>query len=125
MIPKQKMQEIAERLLAKTRAKETLWTSSDTDDFGCELRLPKSSIELVPETTVGGLERIRMTVNEETPDVGPIPVGEWSVEETDSDWQLLQELYDLASKKVFHWDAVLADVEGAINSRGLIGSDAE
>lgn len=119
------MREIAERLLEKTRANEARWKFHETDDFGCELVLPTSSIELLPEAARGGPEGIRMIVNRLSDDVGAMPVSEWFVREGEADWELLHDLYDLASKRVYGWDTVLQEVENAVRGKGPIGSDED
>ena len=121
MIPKSQLHDLIRKLRAKTAAGEVNWVPHDTDEFGCELLLPGSSVELSFLSPATDLDRVKVILNENDKKYGPAPVAEAVVAEGDPDWELFYGLYLEASKGAHHWDRVLGELESAVNNTGRIG----
>jgi hypothetical protein len=120
VIQRRIIREIAEKLLAKTRANQVNWTDHDTENTGCRLLLPHSSLEVVFHSPPAEPDRVTITVNR-LEDDGEWPLAEFTASEGDEDWELYFSLYEAASRVVYRWDEVLDDLRSAVNASGPIG----
>lgn len=122
MIPKNKIRELAGKLLEKTRAEQVRWTYHPTVNYGCVLLLPHSSFEIAFDSPPAEPDKLTVTLNKE--DGGDSEaVAELTVVEGDQDWELYRSLFGEASRRVFGWDKVLDELQTAVNAPGPIGLD--
>lgn len=121
MIPTEKLRALARRLDEKTAHNEVRWQYDEVVDRACAVVFRNSLIRLLYESPSTEPDRVRMKFEKLDNDYGPTPVDEWVVEEGDSDWPLASGLYDKASRTVYGWDKLLAEVEEEVNSDGPIG----
>ena len=121
MIPKNQLRQLIRKLLEKTQAGEVNWVPHESDDFGCELLLPATTVELTFSSPATDFDRVRVVLNENDKSHGPVPVAEEVVAEGEPDWELYHGLYQEATKRVFHWDRVIGELESAVNKAGKIG----
>ena len=121
MIPKTQLRQLIRKLLKKTQAGEVNWVPSETDDFGCELLLPASTVELTFSSPATEFDHVRVVLNENNQNHGPMPVAEEVVAEGEPDWEVFYGLYQEATKRAFHWDRVLDELESAVDKTGKIG----
>ena len=113
MVTAETYAEIARGLLAKTQAEKSKWQrSGPEDDRAFRLELPKSKVIL------------RFSSPRTEPDAilldlcrgDGIPVGTWTVQEGDEDWQLARKLYAEVQRRVVGWSEVLEDIEKYLRS---------
>jgi hypothetical protein len=116
VIPQDKIREICERLLAKSRTNRVNWLHVGEKRYG--VQLPAGGIQIgffSPQTEP---DEIHVAVT------GPDgrSVGEWTVSQADDDqWPLFWDLYHDAERCITGWDQVLNGIEAAIGSEDTIG----
>jgi hypothetical protein len=120
MIPVEKLRAVVKGLLEKTASGQARWLYDEEENYGCALYLPNALIRVLRKSPAAEPDSIRLVI-EDLSNEDPHTVAEWEVQEGDRDWDLLHDLYDKASRVVYHWDKVLAEVETAVNSAGPIG----
>jgi hypothetical protein len=125
MVPREKLKEIAEMLLKRTKANEVQWGKVDTSAYGAFLivRFPKSYIRvryISPRTESDFVEMQVWSAGNEM--VASLQQAEAAGdEEVDEDWRLLRDLYYEAFRSATNWDEVLGDVKNALSQPGPVG----
>ncbi|MEX2187346.1 MAG: hypothetical protein WD875_11145 [Pirellulales bacterium] len=116
MIPQEKIREICERLLAKSRTNRVNWLQYGENGYG--VRFSAGGIEIGFYSPPTEPDEIRVSVT--NPDGRT--VGQWLVSQDDDEqWPLFWGLYQDAERCVSGWDQVLNGIEAAIGSEGTIG----
>jgi len=131
---KDKLRDIARRLLIKTKAREVNWQSEGGKDKACFVRLDKSMIKLtyvvppaeedmivlqVSPIGTGVLPELSATLQAYTDT--PESLAQSISREDDQDSFLLSELYREAAKVAYHWDDMLTDIDLALSKPGVMG----
>ena len=123
MSVEEKYREIVKRLLAKTRDREVQWKddSAGRSHGGVKgafrVFFPQSSIFLVYVSPTAAPDFIRLDFTNSKGEV----VDSWAVEDEESDWQLLKDLYVQVRHQALGFEDVLSDIEQAISKKGVIG----
>ncbi|MCH8924250.1 MAG: hypothetical protein IIA67_14015 [Planctomycetes bacterium] len=115
MTTNEKIKEFATQLLEKSRANEVNWRAFKAKIY--LVRFPSSALLVwfcVPTTEPDYVSIQILNDQGER-------VAEWSVYETDDDWNLAHGLYLDAERCVKGWDETLADVEKALSTDGPVG----
>ncbi len=134
MIETERMRDIANRLLFKTKLRQVNWIPYDQVNNGCALLLDKSyitisyikpkaeadSIRLSLTSTTNGYDKVLIAsiqayINNYDPEDGPDDQQEYA------DSIILKELYNEATKVAYKWDVVLDDIDTALSQPGKIG----
>lgn len=122
MIPKNQLLALLGKLREKTDAGEVNWEPHDDHEYGCRLTLDRLTVELIYQSPPADPDRVRVKFNEFDPSDGfEIPVAEMTAEDGDREWETVHGLYLSATKKAYHWDRVVGELEAAVNSAGRIG----
>jgi len=121
MISQEKLRQLVERLLTKSRANQVNWRPENgfgkTTSFVLELPRSRVVVEYVSPTTQADLIRVRVANKDGN------AVAEWSADEDAADWPLAQSLFTEANRVVLHGDEILKEVETAIESMDVIGEE--
>jgi len=124
MFSDERVWEILERLLQKSRANQVNWrlpTMLESDDWrdatSFMLRLPESSVFVEFESPPVDPDRFVV----EFYNKDDVIVKRLVIEEGDPSWTLAQSLYGEAGRVAVGWDQVLVDIEKAVGSPGEIG----
>jgi len=120
MILEEKLREIAMKLAEKTRSRQVAWLPHEENERTVVVAFPHSGIRLsrVVEK-FAATDTFKLTL---TNDEG-IPVASILIEESDSDWGIINQMYNTAFREATRWDAAVEDVEAALNVAGLVGID--
>lgn len=129
MIPREKVVEILDKLMRKTRANEVNWQPSGANESTYVVNFHNSylSIEGGPNPDVSGSManamnpyevRIYRSVDNMDTLVARYTFGPHDPEH---EWGLVAELYKQASRVATGWDQVLEEIEKAVTHPGRIG----
>ena len=138
MIEIDRVRSIAKRLLEKTRSGLVNWSANhdDATGKGCVLLLNNSTVELTYRDDTAEAPTIRMDIINSARDKSSTPAALATLSAYDSTLQLnepitdpqdasdsvlLIELYREATRVVYEWDVVLADIDDALSQPGRIG----
>ncbi len=134
MSEKDKLRDIARRLLVKTKNREVNWQSHGGEDRMCFVRLDKSMIKLTFVVPPAEEDLIVLQVSPLTPSKmpelsaslqaysdSPESLAQSVSREDDQDSFLLSELYREAAKVAYHWDDMLTDIDSALSKPGVMG----
>lgn len=117
MIASNKLREMAEALLSKSRAGQVSWTFLRPASVGnresYEVALPKASILLRYDSPEAEHDSIELDFVNTKGDI----VATWGASELDSEWPLLHALFWEAKRCVTHWDEVLNEVADFLGVR--------
>lgn len=101
---------IAQRLLAKTRDGSIRWMPDTQEDYACMFPLPRARVRIIHESPTTGEERLILAIENRA----FVTVGRWEISRGSPDWDLLAELYELASRMAFGWGEVLEELDAVL-----------
>jgi hypothetical protein len=120
MIATEKIRELLQQLLEKSRANQVYWRIGSHRSYvkrNVFVQFPESSIHVVHVSPPTEADVIYIVIYNE----GGKEVARWEVTEDDRDWELASDLVAEAHRYVTNWDKVLEDVEKAVHAQGPIG----
>ena len=114
MIPQEKVRQIIQRLLERSRLNEVAWQGTRN---GYVVRFPRSwlGVDYGSPDTEPDFVSIEIGRSDRE------SIGYWRFSENEDGWNEARELYWEAERAVVGWDRVLSDVEAALNEQGKIG----